>query len=206
MVRLDISFCGRLAYLSCILAICSPPGTPPPPFPSDHHGSDAGRWVSVASPSDCLISVCLGGVFLVTPAGLSPAAHQPAEKCMVMRPALAQKPFCAELAIASSSSFSSTHDSATPLSPHYAGETSEADQSNSIVSNSSPTLNRHSSQYLPSSSQRSTFLTDSRSRTPDYSPPVSPLHQSAPSETTIDLCFTLARRRETPVLQHSPGK
>ena len=49
IVRLDISFCGRLAYISYALATFTPPGTPPlfwqphpAPFPSNHKGSDAG--------------------------------------------------------------------------------------------------------------------------------------------------------------------
>ena len=143
----------------------------------------------------------------VVPAGSPPPAHQPPEKSVVMRPALAQTPIGAELPIATSSPFSSTHDFTPPLSLQCAGERPVAHQDGPVVPNYSPDLDMNSSPHcLPSSLQRNTFLTDTRPCNPDYSPPASPLHRRAPSENTIDLCFTLTKRRETPVLQNSPGK
>ena len=95
---------------------------------------------------------------------------------------------------------------APPLSPQCAGGRPMARQDDSFVPNYSPYLDLNSSpQFLPSSRQRSTFLTDLRSCTSDYSPPVSPLHRRAPSEDTIVLYFTLTKRRETRVEQNSPG-
>ena len=146
----------------------------------------------------------------VVPAGLPPPAHQSTEKSVVKRPALAQTPIRAELPITTSSPFSSTHDFTPPLSLQCAGERPVTSQDGSVVPNYSPDLNLNSSPHrLSSSPQRNTFLTDIRPCTPDYSPPASPpppLHRRAPSENTIDLCFTLTKRRETPVLQNSPGE
>ena len=126
------------------------------------------------------------------PPGSPCPAHQSAEKSAVERPALAQTPISAELPIATSSPFSTTHDfAAPPLLLQCAGGRPVVRQDDSIVPNYSSYLNLNSSpQFLPSSLQRSTFLTDTRSCTPDYSPPASPLHRRTPSEDTIDLYFT----------------
>jgi hypothetical protein len=121
--------------------------------------------------------------------------------------ALAQIPIPAGLPITTFSSVSSIHDIAPPLSLQCPGEIPVAHQGDSTVSNYPLKFNPNfSPQHLPSSLQRSTFLTDIRSCTPDYSPPASPLHTRAPSETTIDLCFPLTNRRVTPALQSPPGK
>ncbi len=206
--------------MPCVLATSTPPGIPHlfrqphlAPFPSDHKGSDAGGSVSVACPSAQLILVSIGSVSLlappssgVAPEGSPPAAHQLAEKCVAMGPVLAQAPIPAEPAIYTSP-IASTHDFAPPLSLQCAGEIPAVHQGGSSVSNDSPNLNPHSSpQYFPSTPQRSSFFTDIRSCSPNYSPPASRLHRRAPSDSTIDLCFTLTKRKETPSLQYTPSK
>lgn len=212
--------CGRLAYLSCTLALLGTDTPPlfcqphPAPFPSIHNGSDASEWLAATCPSEFLILISLGGVSLLSPpSGVAPtapppAAYQPNEKSVVMRPtlALAQAPIPTELPIATSSPFSSTHDFAPPPSLQSGGVIPVAHRGDSVVSDypSNPDTNSPP-QHLPSTLQRNTFLTDIRSSTPDYSPPASPLHGGAPSEDTIDLCFSLVKRREATVLQDSPG-
>ena len=214
IVCLDISFCGRLAYIPYVLATSTPPGIShlfrqphPAPSPGDHNGSDPGGSVSVFSPSKCLILAYLGGISgLSPPSGVVPeGSHLLAEKCVAMRPILAQTPIPAEPNIATSP-FAS-NDFAPPLSLQCAGGISAAHQGDSFVSNYSPNFNPHTSpRHPPSSPQRSTFLTNVRSCTPDYSPSASPPDRRAPSEITIDLCFTLDKRKETPFLQNSPSK
>ena len=142
----------------------------------------------------------------VAPKGSPKAAHQLAEKCVTMHSVLAQASVPAEPAIATSS-IASIHNFTPPLSLPSADETPAAHQSDSIVSNYLPNLNLHSSpQYPPSTPQQSSFLTDTRPCTPDQSPSASHLHRRAPSESTIDLCFDLTKRKKTPSLQNSPGK
>ena len=143
----------------------------------------------------------------VAPAGSPLPTHQSAEDPLVERPALAQTPISAELLVATSSPCSSVHDFAPPLLLQCAGGRPVVHQDDSIVPNYSPDFDLNSSsQLLPSSLQRSTFLTDIRSCAPNYSPPASALHRGTPSEDAIDLCFTLTKRRETSVLQNLLGE
>ena len=123
-----------------------------------------------------------------------------------MRPVLAQTPF-AKFSIATSAPVNHTLDSEPSLSLPCTDGVPAVYRSNSTVSNDSPNCHRHSSpQSLSSRPQPETFLTDIHSCTPNCSPPASPLHQRAPSEITIDLCLTLAKRRELPVVESAPGK
>lgn len=126
-----------------------------------------------------------------------------------MRPVPTQtpSPSSAKFAIATSAPVNRSFDFVPSTFLRCTDEVPAAYRSDSIVPSASPNRNRHSSlQYLPSSPQQSIFLTDIRSCTSNCSPPASPLHQRAPSESTIDLCLTLSKRRNIPAMQSSPGK
>ena len=85
-----------------------------------------------------------------------------------------------------------------------------AHQDGSNVPNYSSYLNLNSSsQFLPSSLQPSHLSYRYSLMCPRIfsTRPLAPaLRRRPPSEGSIDLCFTLTKRRETPVLQNSPGE